>query len=175
MRLSSPGVEKRATSGSARESTSSSVLGWLYSLVAAKGRCMEIRAFQESDERDVVALWKQVFAYPEPRNDPATVIRHKIAAQRNLFFVAAADGTVVGTVMGGYDGHRGWIYSLAVDPAHRRQKLGTALIRHVEKALAEQGSPKINLQVLPSNTGAIEFYEKLGYRVEERVSMGKVL
>jgi ribosomal protein S18 acetylase RimI-like enzyme len=136
---------------------------------------MEIRVFEESDERDVVALWKHVFAYPEPRNDPAAVIRQKMAAQRDLFFVAVADGKVVGTVMGGYDGHRGWIYSLAVDSARRRQKLGTALIRHVEKALAERGSPKVNLQVLPSNAGAIEFYEKLGYCVEQRTSMGKVL
>ncbi len=136
---------------------------------------MEIRVFQESDEREVIALWQQVFAYPEPRNDPATVIRHKMAAQRNLFFVAVADGRLVGTVMGGYDGHRGWIYSLAVDPAHRRRKVGTALIRHVERALAEAGSPKINLQVLPTNAGAVAFYEKLGYHVEERISIGKVL
>ena len=100
---------------------------------------MEIRVFEESDEREVVSLWKQVFAYPEARNDPATVIRHKMAAQRNLFFVAVADGRLVGTVMGGYDGHRGWIYSLAVDPAHRRQKVGTALIRQVERALVEAG------------------------------------
>jgi ribosomal protein S18 acetylase RimI-like enzyme len=136
---------------------------------------MEIRVFEESDERDVVSLWKQVFAYPEARNDPATMIRHKMAAQRNLFFVAVAEGKVVGTVMGGYDGHRGWIYSLAIDPAHRRQKLGTVLMRHVERALAALGSPKINLQIFPSNAVAIEFYEKLGYRVEERISMGKVL
>jgi ribosomal protein S18 acetylase RimI-like enzyme len=136
---------------------------------------MEIRVFDESDEQDVVALWKNVFAYPEPRNDPATVIRQKMVAQPHLFFVAVADGKVVGTAMGGYDGHRGWIYSLAVDPKHRRQKLGTALIQHVEKALAEQGSPKVNLQVLPSNAGAIAFYGQLGYHVEERISMGKVL
>lgn len=136
---------------------------------------MELRVFKEADEPEVIALWKQVFAYPEPRNDPATSIRRKLAAQRNLFFVAAAEGKVVGTVMGGYDGHRGWIYSLAVDPAHRRQKLGTELIRHVEQALAAEGSPKVNLQVLPSNAGAIAFYEKLGYCVEERISMGKVL
>jgi len=136
---------------------------------------MQIRVFDEADEPAVIALWKQVFAYPEPRNDPAAVIRHKLAAQRNLFFVAVAEGRLVGTVMGGYDGHRGWIYSLAVDPKHRRQKLGTALIQHVEKALAEQGSPKVNLQVLPSNAGAIAFYGQLGYHVEERISMGKVL
>jgi ribosomal protein S18 acetylase RimI-like enzyme len=130
---------------------------------------MQIRVFDEADEPAVVALWKQVFAYPEPRNDPAAVIRHKLAAQRNLFFVAVADGKVAGTVMGGYDGHRGWIYSLAVDPAYRGQKLGTTLVRHVEKALADLGCPKINLQVLPTNVGTVEFYEKLGYRVEERL------
>jgi ribosomal protein S18 acetylase RimI-like enzyme len=136
---------------------------------------MQIRIFQESDEPQVVELWKQVFAYSEPRNDPATVVRQKTACQHELLFVAVAEEKVVGTVMGGYDGHRGWIYSLAVDPAHRRQNVGTALIRHVERALAEHGAPKINLQVLPSNAGAVEFYEKLGYRVEERISMGKVL
>jgi ribosomal protein S18 acetylase RimI-like enzyme len=136
---------------------------------------MQVRVFQESDEQEVIALWSQVFAYPEPRNDPATIIRRKLAAQRDLFFVAVADSKVVGTVMGSYDGHRGWIYSLAVDPEHHRQNFGTALLRHVEKALAERGAPKINLQVLSSNAGAITFYEKLGYRIEERISMGKVL
>jgi ribosomal protein S18 acetylase RimI-like enzyme len=136
---------------------------------------MEIRVFEESDEREVVSLWKQVFGYAEPRNDPAAVIRQKLAAQRSLFFVAVVDGKLVGTVMGGYDGHRGWIYSLAVDPAHRRQKVGTTLIRHVEKFLTEAGSPKINLQVHSSNAAVVAFYEKLGYRVEERISMGKAL
>jgi ribosomal protein S18 acetylase RimI-like enzyme len=137
---------------------------------------MEIRVCQETDEPAVVALWNQVFGYPEPRNDPATAIRRKLAAQRNLFFVAVdEEGKVIGTVMGGYDGHRGWIYSLAVDPAYRRQKVGSALIRHVENALAEHAAPKINLQVFPANSGAIEFYRKLGYCVEERISMGKVL
>ncbi len=136
---------------------------------------MEIRVFHESDETEVISLWTQVFAYPEPRNDPAAVIRRKFAAQRNLFFVAVDEGKMVGTVMGGYDGHRGWIYSLAVDPAHRRQKVGTALVRHVERALEGAGSPKINLQVHSSNAAVVAFYEKLGYRVEERISMGKVL
>ncbi len=136
---------------------------------------MEIRTFQESDEPSVVALWKQVFAYSEPRNDPAAVIRQKMAVQRELFFVAVAKESVVGTVMGGYDGHRGWIYSLAVDPACRRQRVGTGLVRHVEQVLARFGCPKINLQVLPSNAATVEFYKKLGYRVEERISMGKVV
>ncbi len=136
---------------------------------------MEIRVFQESDEQEVTALWKETFGYSEPRNDPTAVIQKKLASQRELFLVAVADGNVVGTVMGGYDGHRGWIYSLAVDPTHRRQKVGTALMRHVENALAELGALKINLQVLASNAAPVEFYRTLGYRVEERISMGKVL
>jgi ribosomal protein S18 acetylase RimI-like enzyme len=98
-----------------------------------------------------------------------------LAVQGDLFFVALINGIVVGTVMGGYDGHRGWIYSLAVSPETRRRGIGTALMRHAEQELARRGCPKINLQVLASNAGVVAFYQKLGYAVEERVSMGKVL
>jgi ribosomal protein S18 acetylase RimI-like enzyme len=136
---------------------------------------MDIRPFRESDEADVIALWADVFAYPAAHNDPATVIRHKLAVQRELFFVAVLDGAVVGTVMGGYDGHRGWIYSLAVRPEVRRRGIGTALMRHVERELTRLGCPKVNLQVLASNVATVEFYRRLGYTVEERVSMGKLL
>jgi ribosomal protein S18 acetylase RimI-like enzyme len=94
---------------------------------------MDIRPFQESDEAEVIALWICVFGYPSPHNDPTTVIRHKLAVQRELFFVARLDGRLVGTVMGGYDGHRGWVYSLAVGPEVRRRGIGTALMRHVER------------------------------------------
>lgn len=136
---------------------------------------MEIRTFHEADESAVIALWKNVFAYPEPRNDPAKVIRDKLATQRELFFVAVLDDRVVGTVLGGYDGHRGWIYSLAVNPDVRRRGIGAALVRHVEQELARRSCPKINLQVLASNAAVVAFYRKLGYAVEERISMGKVL
>lgn len=136
---------------------------------------MEIRPFQETDESSVIALWADVFAYPEPRNNPATVIRQKRAVQPDLFFVALLDGVLVGTVMGGYDGHRGWIYSLAVSPPARRRGIGTALMRRVERELAARGCPKVNLQVLAANAGTVEFYRKLGYTVEERISMGKLL
>jgi ribosomal protein S18 acetylase RimI-like enzyme len=137
---------------------------------------MDIRPFDESDEAEVIALWVGVFGYPAPHNDPATVIRHKLAVQPDLFFVARLDdGLLVGTVMGGYDGHRGWVYSLAVGPSARRRGVGTALMRHVERELAIRGCPKVNLQVLASNEATVAFYEKLGYSVEERVSMGKLL
>jgi maltose O-acetyltransferase len=136
---------------------------------------MEIRPFEEADAEAVMALWTTIFAYIAPHNDPAAVIRHKLAVQRDLFFVASLGGVLVGTVMGGYDGHRGWVYSLAVAPQARRRGIGTALMQHLERELARRGCPKVNLQVLASNPEPVAFYRKLGYAVEERISMGKLL
>jgi ribosomal protein S18 acetylase RimI-like enzyme len=136
---------------------------------------MEIRAYREGDEQHVVALWTEVFAYTAPHNQPTRIIRDKLAVQRDLFFVAEIDGKVVGTVLGGYDGHRGWIYSLTVAPPARRLGIGTALVQHVEAELAKRGCAKVNLQVLASNAATVAFYKKLGYAAEERVSMGKLL
>jgi ribosomal protein S18 acetylase RimI-like enzyme len=136
---------------------------------------VQIRPYQDSDERAVIALWSQVLPDSAPHNDPATVIRKKLAVERDLFFVAESSGAIVGTVMGGYDGHRGWIYSVATDPAHRRKGVGGALLRRLEAALLERGCLKVNLQVRTSNAAVIAFYEKLGYAVEDRVSMGKRL
>jgi ribosomal protein S18 acetylase RimI-like enzyme len=136
---------------------------------------MNIRAFAEEDTPDVVALWSEVFGYEAPHNAPATVIGKKLAVQRELFFVADEGGRVVGTVMGGYDGHRGWIYSLAVEPQCRRRGVGRMLVQHLERALVDLGCLKINLQVLAGNAAVAGFYERLGYKVEPRISMGKIL
>lgn len=136
---------------------------------------MNIRAYEHSDEQDVIALWREVLPDNAPHNDPATAIRKKLEVEHHLFFVADVDGKVVGTVMGGYDGHRGWIYSVAVRPQYRRRGIGGTLIRRLEEALTKRGCLKINLQVRTSNASVIAFYEKLGYVVEERVSMGKRL
>ena len=136
---------------------------------------MMIRPFEETDAPEVVALWSAVFAYAAPHNDPQQVVRQKLAFQRELFFVAVVEDRVAGTVMGGYDGHRGWIYSLCVNPEFRHRGMGSALMRHVEGELARLGCPKINFQVLASNSSTVPFYKKLGYTVEERISMGKVL
>ena len=121
----------------------------------------------------VVALWEQVFGYEAPHNRPSIAIDKKLAADDQLFFVALSENAVVGTVMAGYDGHRGWIYSVAVAPSHRRQGLGSRLVRHAERALAGKGCVKINLQILEANESVVSFYAKLGYIVEKRVSMGK--
>jgi hypothetical protein len=136
---------------------------------------MPVRPYQDTDEEAVVALWRDVLPDSAPHNDPATSIRNKLAVDRDLFLVAEVDGKVAGTVMGGYDGHRGWIYSVAVDPRYRRQGIGRDLLVELESILASLGCLKVNLQVRASNVGVIAFYEKLGFVVEQHVSMGKRL
>lgn len=136
---------------------------------------LQIRTYQADDEPSVIALWQDVLADDAPHNNPKLAIRKKIAVGDDLLFVALLDSAVVGTVMGGYDGHRGWIYSLAVSREFQRQGIATALMSHLEKSLAKLGCLKINLQVRATNEAVIEFYEKRQYQNEARVSMGKRL
>lgn len=136
---------------------------------------MEIRQYLETDEQAVVALWKEVFPDAPPHNDPKTDIARKLHVQRELFFVAVRDGAVIGTVMAGFDGHRGWVYYLAVSPPHRRQGVGAALMKRVEQELAAVGCPKLNIMVRVSNQQMTAFYERLGFRLEEIITMGKLL
>jgi ribosomal protein S18 acetylase RimI-like enzyme len=140
------------------------------------GTATEILAFDNSAHRDqVVRLWELVFGYEAPHNAPALVIDKKLSAADDLFFVALTDGAVVGTVMAGYDGHRGWIYSMAVHPDHRGRGTGSRLLSFAERRLALRGCMKINLQIMEGNEKVRAFYEAHGYSVEERVSMGKRL
>jgi len=134
-----------------------------------------VRPFREGDAAETAALWNRVFPDPAPRNFPDRIIRDKLRVQRELFFVAEIDEAIVGTAMAGFDGRRGWVYAVAVHPDHRRRGIGTALMTGIERELAARGCPKINLQVIPGNDDAVRFYERLGYAVEERVSMGKVM
>ena len=140
---------------------------------------LSIRTFDAADTDAVIALWLE--AFPEyrdpdrPQRNPHLSIRNKLATQPELFFVAVAGARIVGTVMAGYDGHRGWLYSLAVDLAFRRHGIGTRLVRHAETALSVLGCPKVNLQLLSAKADVRGFYEALGYRVDEVVSLGKRL
>ncbi len=136
---------------------------------------MVIRPYRDEDESAVIALWRRVFPDEPAHNDPAEVIARKREVQRELFVVAADGDEIIGTAMGGYDGHRGWVYSVTVGPDRRRQGVGTALMRRVEHDLAGIGCPKLNLQVRGTNLQAVGFYESLGYATEDRVSMGKKL
>ena len=135
---------------------------------------MVVRTFVGADEMSVVALWERC-GLTRPWNDPRKDICRKIAVRPDLFLVGILDGVVVASVMAGYEGHRGWINYLAVAPEHRGKGLGRAMMAEAERLLREAGCPKINLQVRSSNTKVIEFYRRLGYTVDDVVSLGKRL
>jgi len=135
---------------------------------------MRIRAFQPSDERAVVALWRRCNLI-RAWNDPVKDIRRKLAVRPDLFLVGELDGSIIACVMAGYEGHRGWLNYLAVAPEHQRCGYARAIVGEAERLLREAGCPKINLQVRASNHGVVEFYRKLGYSPDEVVSMGKRL
>jgi ribosomal protein S18 acetylase RimI-like enzyme len=135
---------------------------------------MKIRAYGEEDQAKLIDLWTAC-GLVVPWNDPARDIGRKLLVDRDLFLVGLLEGRIVASVMGGYEGHRGWINYLAVAPDQRRKGYGRLIMEEVERRIAEKGSPKINLQVRTSNTGVIAFYESLGYRADDVVGMGKRL
>ena len=135
---------------------------------------MDILLYDDNKHRnDLISLWKSVFNYHDKRNDPALSIDNKLKINDNLLFIAIKDNKLIGSIMGGYDGHRGWIYSLSVDNNHRKKGVGSTLLKYLENELKKRGCIKINLQILVSNEGVVEFYNKNGYKIEERISMGK--
>jgi ribosomal protein S18 acetylase RimI-like enzyme len=134
-----------------------------------------VRPFAPGAAAAATARWDAVFPDDRPWNASRIVLARKRARRDGLVWVASAGTRVVGAVMAGWDGQRGWIYHLAVAPAPRRGGVGRALVRHAERALRALGCPKINLQIVASNRDVVGFYERLGWRVEERVSMGKVI
>lgn len=135
---------------------------------------LSIRPFRTPDGAAVIALW-QACGLVRPQNDPQKDIARKLRVNPEWFLVAEEDGRVVGSVMAGYEGHRGWINYLAVAPAARKRGVGRALVLEAERVLRAAGCPKINLQVRPENKETIAFYEAVGFSVEGAVSLGKRL
>jgi len=135
---------------------------------------MEIRAFRPSDEAVVIALWQEA-GLTRPWNDPHADIARKLTAQPELFLVSEVDGALVGTAMVGFDGHRGWVYYLAVASAYRKQSIGRALMTEAERLLSALGCPKLNLLVRSSNAEVLAFYASLDYVQDDVVSLGKRL
>lgn len=135
---------------------------------------MTIRPFRPADEAALIALWSAC-GLIKPQNDPRKDIARKLRVNPEWFLVGELDGRIVAGVMAGYEGHRGWINYLAVDPTRRRAGLGRALMAEAERLLRAAGCPKINLQVRPDNPGVIAFYERLGFTVEGAVSLGRRL
>jgi ribosomal protein S18 acetylase RimI-like enzyme len=136
---------------------------------------LQVRAFEERDLEALVALLLEVFPDPAPHNEPRASIERKLGVDRELLLVGHAGGRLVATAMGGWDGHRGWLYQVAVTPEARGHGHGRAIVAAMEARLRARGCAKLNLQVVGSNVAALGFWRGLGYRVEERVSLGKVL
>ena len=135
---------------------------------------LETRPYEEADQGAVVALWREC-GLVAPQNDPVKDIRRKLHVRRDLFLVGLLGARLVGTVMAGYEGHRGWINYLAIATDCRRRGFGRCLMEEAETLLRAAGCPKINLQVRSSNSDVIGFYKSIGYAVDDVVSMGKRL
>ena len=134
-----------------------------------------IRSFREADRLQLVQLWSAVFPDDPPRNAPARMIDGALSVRPESLLIAELDGAVVGAVIAGFDGVRGWIYHLAVALSHRRRGIATRLLHGAEAALRARGCSKINLQVRATNESVVAFYRALGYQIEERLSMGRAL
>ena len=132
---------------------------------------MNIRKYLENDQNSLVELWNIVFPDDPPHNEPSIVIEAKLAVD-DLIFVAESNGKIVGACMAGYDGHRGWLYAVAVLEEYRRSGTGEELVTSAMRALKEIGCIKVNLQVRSTNTQVAAFYKALGFAVEDRLSMG---
>lgn len=136
---------------------------------------VRVRAFAPEDEDGVARLWSEVFADDPPRNDPRAMIARKLDRDRELFWVADDDGEVVGAVVAGYDGVRGWLYHLGVAPSHRKRGIATALVDRAVETLRALGCVKVNLQVRRGNEAVRGFYEALGWVEDPAMSMGRLL
>ena len=133
-----------------------------------------IRSFQISDEPYVLDLWHRCDLVV-PQNDPKKDIEMKLKAQPELFFIGVISNRIVSTIMSGYDGHRGWIYYLAVDPDFQKRGIGRRMVEKAEMKLRKLGCQKINLQIRNSNKSVIAFYKHIGFLDDDVIGMGKRL
>ena len=135
---------------------------------------LDIRPFDLADTEAVVSLW-QAAGLTRPWNNPYQDIRRKLSVQPELFLVAAYGTAVVGKVMAGYDGHRGWLYYLASAPDRRGEGIARRLVAEAEERLMAMGCPKVQLMVRPENGVARGFYDALGYEPFDTWNTGKRL
>ena len=133
-----------------------------------------IRPYSETDLNSIVSLW-EICELSRPWNDPIKDIERKLTVQRDLFLILEKDGEIVGSVMGGYDGHRGSVNYLGIHPDHKNEGLGKLLMNRIEEELIKMGCPKINLMVRNSNLDVQEFYRVIGYEEQEVIVFGKRL
>ncbi len=135
---------------------------------------MDIEQYKSEYESAVIELWWKCNLL-RPQNDPKKDIARKMKVNPELFLVGVEGNKVIATVMGGYDGHRGWVNYVGVDPAYQKTGVGRQMMDALEDKLKAIGCPKFNLLVRKDNIGAIEFYKKLGFIPDDCILMGKRL
>jgi ribosomal protein S18 acetylase RimI-like enzyme len=134
----------------------------------------KIRIFKEDDSQDVIKLWEEC-KLVVPWNNPQSDINRKIKDSPDLFFVGELDECIIASCMAGFDGHRGWIYYLAVHPDYRRKSYARVIMSFAEKSLQKIGCPKIDLMIRNTNSDVIDFYKQIGYKADPVVVMSKRL
>ena len=130
-----------------------------------------MRKYKPVDKPSLIALWEKSFPNPAPHNDPSLMLSSKLKVDR-LLFVVEKYGEVIGSCIAGYDGHRGWLYTVAIAPELQRKGIGTKLVKHTIVELEKLGCVKINLQIGVDNESLTLFYQSLGFEIEQRTSMG---
>ena len=137
---------------------------------------LTVRSYAPADFEKVIALW-EACELTRPWNDPASDIEFCVGSENSILLVGVAGGEskIVATAMVGHDGHRGWVYYVAVAPKHQEKGAGREIMAHAEGWLAQRGVPKAMLMIRETNKKVIGFYERLGYAVEERVVMARWL
>ena len=132
---------------------------------------MNIRKYNNFDKEALVSFWSKVFPDDPPHNEPGKVIAEKLIVD-DLIFIVEEEDNIIGACMAGYDGHRGWLYAVAVGTEFRRKGVGKKLVSNVLASLRELGCGKVNIQIRAKNDQAEEFYKSIGFNMEDRVSMG---
>ncbi len=135
---------------------------------------MIVKPYSSQNMDDVIDLWNRCNLL-RSWNDPKKDIKRKIKVNPELFLLGFIDNRLIATVVGGYDGHRGWINYLAVDPAYKQRGFGKQIMEAVEEKIGALGCPKINIQVRADNKDTLKFYESIGYKIDKVVSIGKRL
>jgi len=133
-----------------------------------------IRPMRDDDIDQIIAVWRAA-GVARPWNDPRRDIAFARRDEHSTILVAELDGRIVATAMVGEDGHRGWVYYVATDPAYRGKGLGKAVMTAAEAWLIARGVWKLQLLVREENTQVVDFYAQLGYRDTKTVCMQKIL
>jgi ribosomal protein S18 acetylase RimI-like enzyme len=133
---------------------------------------LEISEIKDEDVEDIIQLWQRCDLL-RAWNDPCHDVTLARRTPTSSILVGKKDGRIIASALAGFEGHRGWIYYVCVDPSVQRQGFGRAIMSAAEAWLRQRGAPKINLQVRFTNLAVLGFYDKLGYEYQKFAVMGK--